>query len=480
MSALTDAEINKGAAFLAKLAKQYESATVQIEKEIAAWYQRFADENGISFADASRILNAKELQRFRMSLDEFKEKAKSGNPQWQKQLDEAYIRTRISRLDSMKIQLQNVAESVSMDLQNGFENVASAIYTDTYYRTAYETQRGVGVGYSFARVDETKVEKLLSIPWASDGKNFSDRIWANKTQLISELQTTFTRDIITGASPSKTIDDLSKRMNVSKSNAARLVMTESAFFASAATKDSFNALGVEQYEISATLDSHTSAICQSLDGQVFPMNKYKEGETAPPFHVNCRSTTIPYFDDEFTKDETRASRDENDEGYIPIPASMNYQRWHKIFVESNEQNIFFRRDKDANGNEIIENHLYKKLTKDFIAHKGIIIRGEIAEEHLKKQNASASYFWGANCAMIKDNATVSDVLEEMYHAYQDRTNMFANEDKNITYYQREIDAQKHLLKCAKRYKISDKEILVTKENLVKYEKELEEYLQRDG
>ena len=49
---------------------------------------------------------------------------------------------------------------------------------------------------------------------------------------------------------------------------------------------------------------------------------------------------------------------------------------------------------------------------------------EEAARHLEMTGASASYFAGANVAFIADDATVSGVLEEMYHAKQDRTKMF--------------------------------------------------------
>jgi SPP1 gp7 family putative phage head morphogenesis protein len=48
----------------------------------------------------------------------------------------------------------------------------------------------------------------------------------------------------------------------------------------------------QKYQYLATLDSRTSAICRSLDGQTF---KYGDGPT-PPVHFNCRSTTIPVID----------------------------------------------------------------------------------------------------------------------------------------------------------------------------------------
>ena len=125
----------------------------------------------------------------------------------------------------------------------------------------------------------------------------------------------------------------SNKINVSKANAGRLVMTESAYFSSTAQKECFKELDVERYEIEATLDGHTSDICQEMDGKVFKMSEYEERVTAPPFHVNCRSCTAPYFDDEFTKDEQRATRDEDGNTYY-VPADMTYKEWKRKYVKS--------------------------------------------------------------------------------------------------------------------------------------------------
>ncbi len=124
------------------------------------------------------------------------------------------------------------------------------------------------------------------------------------------------------------IKNIANRMDVSKGQAGRLVMTEAAYFGSVAQKDCFNDLNVEKYEIVATLDSHTSPICQEMDGKVFDMKDFQAGVTAPPFHCWCRSCTAPWFEDE---DEDgvgeRYARDvETGEGYM-LPKDTTYQQW---------------------------------------------------------------------------------------------------------------------------------------------------------
>lgn len=113
-------------------------------------------------------------------------------------------------------------------------------------------------------------------------------------------------------------------------------MTEEAYFSSAAQKDCFYDLDVEKYEIVATLDSYTSEICRSLDGKVFPMKDFEPGVTAPPFHVWCRSTTVPYFDENFGQTGERAARGADGKTYY-VPADMTYEEWKKTFVDGGDK-----------------------------------------------------------------------------------------------------------------------------------------------
>lgn len=123
----------------------------------------------------------------------------------------------------------------------------------------------------------------------------------------------------------------------------------------------------------------------------------------------------------------------------------------------------------ADGHEIIDQPTYNKLTKKFLRNGGVIIRGEEAEKHLQKVGAYASYIPGIEVAFIRDDARVSDVIEEMYHAKQNRSNMFGPLDEPLTLLKREIDAQKYLIKVQYKYKIPIKETNTTKQNLAYYE-----------
>ena len=332
---LEQSQNQQGLQCYADIEKQYRQAQKQIEGQIAAWYQRFAKNNGITLADARKMLTSKELEELKWDINQYIQYGEENaiNGTWVKQLENASARYHISRLEALKLQTQQSIEAMFGNQLDSIDSAMRNIYTSGYYRTAFEIQKGVGVGWDFATLDEKQISKIINKPWAVDGKNFSERIWGNRQKLVNELNTELTRNVILGQDPQKAIDAIARKMNTSKNVAGRLVMTEEAFFSSAAQKDCFAELDVEQFEIVATLDSHTSDICREMDGKHFPMSQWEVGVTAPPFHVWCRSTTVPFFDDEFDSVGERAARDANGKTYY-VPADMTYEEWSKKFVKS--------------------------------------------------------------------------------------------------------------------------------------------------
>lgn len=333
---LEAAQNRKGAGAYLEIEKQYKAAQNELEAQIARWYQRFADSNGISFAQAKQWLKGQDLAEFKWDVKEYIKYGKENaiNGAWMQELENASSKFHISRLEALQIQTQNSLETMFAQQMGTMKKALSDVYASGYYHTAYAVQQGFGLGWDIAGLDRAQIEKVLSKPWAVDGYNFSTRIWNSKTKLIGEVHNELSKNLLTGADPQKAIDSLAKKMGTSKSNAGRLVMTEQAYFSSAAQKDCFNDLDVEEYEIVATLDSHTSDICRSLDGKVFKMSDYKPGVTAPPFHVYCRSTTAPHFKENFDAGE-RAARGADGKTYY-VPDDVTYSEWKKAFVDGDK------------------------------------------------------------------------------------------------------------------------------------------------
>lgn len=367
MELLEKAQLQKGQKYLLDLEKQYKITSANIEKELTYWYERFAVNNQISMAEARKLLTTKELKEFRWTIDEYIKYGRENalNPQWMKELENASARVHISRLQALKLQLQQQVEVLYGNQTDGLDRLLRDIYTDGYYHTAYEIQRGFNVGWDLHQFNEKQLDRILSKPWSTDGRTFSDRLWRNKEQLLGTLQTKLTQSVIRGEEPGKAIAEIANQFNIDRKKAGRLVMTESAAFASIAQKDCFKELGVEKFEIVATLDNRTSELCQDLDGEVFDMKDYEVGVTAPPFHPWCRTVTAPWFEDNYGE---RAARDQEGKVYY-VPSNMKYEEWYKKFVEGGSKDELSKIDRTSIINIIMSSDAISKFDD---VHKALI------------------------------------------------------------------------------------------------------------
>lgn len=340
-----------------RIEESFYQAQKEIENKINSWYVRFANNNEITINEAKKLLNSNELKEFKWNVQEYIKYGHENelNEHWMKELENASTKYHVSRLEALKIQTQQTMEKLFGNELDEVDNLTKNSYINNYFHTMFEYQKGFNVGFNVTNIDQNKLSKIVNKPWAVDEKNFSERIWGNKTKLINELHNELTKMCLTGKSPDESIKYLSKKFNTSKAQAGNLIMTENAYFSQLAQKDCFNALDVEKYEIVATLDSHTSEICKEQDGKVYNMKDYQQGLTAPPFHNYCRSTTVPHFDDDFDDEGERAAKGEDGKTYY-VSDKMKYEDWYNKYVqdEVNLKNTPKNDKINISNNEIIK------------------------------------------------------------------------------------------------------------------------------
>lgn len=423
----------------------YQKAQTELEDKINNWYQRFATNNQISMAEARKLLTTGEMKELKWSVEEYikhgKENAISG--QWAKELENASARFHVSRLEALKLQTQQSIEALYGNQLDIVDSAMRKAYSQRYYRTAFEFQKGFGVGFAVDRLDENTLSNIINKPWAVDGYNFSKRIWTNKEKLIGELHSSLTRNIITGADPAKAIKEIKSKMGVSSNAAGRLIMTESAYFGSVAQKDMLNNLDIEKYEIVATLDSKTSEICRSLDGKVFDMKDYQAGVTAPPFHPYCRTTTAPYFDDweELGIDRERVARNDKGKNYF-VDGNTTYKEWEKEFVN----------DDNKNNNDVTKPDFKIKAAKN----SGVSKKGEI--------DATKMVLRAIEKLPIKVRTTLNDVVFEL--GYEGSSCDIANKIIYIGIGSEEEDVFHEMGHLVENYMMDSKKVKEYKESLV--------------
>lgn len=326
-----------GADSLSYITAQYQQAAKEIEAQISTWYVRFAKNNGISMHEAKQALAGSDLAEFKWTVQDYIKYGEENalNGLWMQQLENASAKWHVTKLEALQLQNQATIEALFGKQYQSLSGALGSVYQGSYYHSCYEVQKAFEMGWNVAALDDNKLSAILSTPWTKDGSTFSDRLWTNKQKLIQETQNTLTQGIMTGKAPDKMIKEIQAKMNTSRTNAGRLVMTESAAMSAMGQKDAFGELGVEEFQIVETLDHVTCEVCAEMDGQHFPMSDYEIGVTVPPFHPWCRGCTCPYFNDEFTADSERIARAADGTQYY-VPGDTTYQEWKAAFVDGDK------------------------------------------------------------------------------------------------------------------------------------------------
>lgn len=312
----------------------YDKAQRDIQMSIDKIFEKFAKDGNLSIEEAKRILNE---PISKAEWNEIKSKIKViGDPRIRRQtlnrLNAPAYSARITRLEALKenayIQSKIVADAEITASIKGYMSTIKA----AYFRTMFDVQKGLGVGFEFASMPTRVIEEILKNPWSGD--HFSQRIWGNTEVLAERVTEVITAGFMSGAGIDKMRNDLMQRMNVGKHVANRLIRTETTYMANASEMESYLEAEIDEYMFMATLDNKTSNICQDQDGKVYKVKDAVPGVNMPPMHVFCRSTTRAYFGPETLKNIQRRARNPKTGKNELIPASMNYKQWHEKYVKA--------------------------------------------------------------------------------------------------------------------------------------------------
>lgn len=316
------------------LKEQYEKALIEINKQISNFYMMFAKDNEMTYVEAIQQLRGKEFRRWRKTIDDYiREIETMEDKQLLLELNTLAMKSRINRLDSLMVDIQMEFSKLYGYEQLGVKGLLEDVLEDTYYQTIYEVQVGRGIGHAFGKLDNKTVEDILNYPWSGD--NYSNRIWKQKDKLVDTIKQELTQKFIQGKDVKTTARAVAEKMNVSYRNAATLVQTETSYIIGEATARGYAVTNVEKYEILATLDIHTSDICRKEDGEVYDLKDKKIGVNYPPFHIRCRTTTVPYFEDDVGE---RAARDPIAGKAYYVPSNMKYEDWYDKYVKEKYSN----------------------------------------------------------------------------------------------------------------------------------------------
>ncbi|WP_270369439.1 minor capsid protein [Megamonas funiformis] len=359
-----------------ELANYYKQALLRIEDDIAVLYGRFAKDNKLTYAEASKMLTSNEFKQWQMSMEDYLNTiTDSKDNKLLLELNTLAMRKRISRLDKLYGDTLKNLYKLGTETEKSITEFLTDAYKDNYYKNLFDVGKSINIKSSAIEVDDKKISKVLNASWS--GKNYSERIWKNTDNLAKLIKHEITDGFHRGVSIQKMSNLVQERMNVGRYEATRLVRTEMNYVQNQASLDSIKEAEMKYFIFLATLDKKTSTVCRAHDRKVYPVDSATPGTNMPPLHPHCRSTIAGNLTDYDTGRGKRTAKNKDGKRII-IPAAMNYDDYYKVYIEKSMS--FSQWEKahkklTVNANkptlkELIKNTDIKSCTKDDIINIG--------------------------------------------------------------------------------------------------------------
>lgn len=310
---LTEAE-RRSLPYMREIQQVYKLAAKRTVEQVKEMYAAYYAREGFDSVALDKVATNGDIKRF------LKDMANAG---LDTRLPDNY-KGKMSRLEMMHAQMWGeINKAAKKEIEISGKSYRKT-FSNSYYRSVYDTIRGTKMPNAFSVLDTRIVEKVLQTKFY--GSRYSERVWRSTDKLAGSLHEILGKAIATGQAPAKTIQEVMERFGVKQYEAARLVRTETNYFENQAELEAYEELNIERYQFIATLDERTSDICREHDHKVYLVKEAKQGENVPPLHPNCRSAIKPYFGEEY-ESKYRIARNAKGENYLT--ANQPYNSWLK-------------------------------------------------------------------------------------------------------------------------------------------------------
>ena len=276
-----------------ELAKLYGETFKDVQKEIFAFYAKYAEDNKITIQEAKQRLRRTDLSDYRENARRYREEFKT--PELLERLNEQYVSSKATRLDALKLDLTYQLGLLQGKVSGSFDSYLKKLAKHSY--------RKISGGLSDSTLNEPALEQLVKTPFK--GYNYSQQVWGNVDHLARDLHKTLTRGFVKGFSPHEMATEIRKRHDVARHRAETLVRTDGSMVINNATLKRYKDVGLKLYRIHVHIDSRTSDICMNISklDKAYKLSEAQPGYNMPPLHPNCRSTIVPDDEDMDRADE---------------------------------------------------------------------------------------------------------------------------------------------------------------------------------
>lgn len=260
-----------------------------IENEINRFYARYAINEGISFIEAKKKIDAVDVQQFSQKAKEYVEN-KDFSEKANQELKAYNTKMYVSREKLLQAQLGLIVTYAYAQIEQSMYN-----YMESAYYRALKQQAGI-LGETL-QVSINDVKTIVFTPF--EGHKWSTRLWSDMETVRRHVQKTTRHVLLRGRHPYEFIKDMRKDTGATTYNMKRLLLTETARVQTLASKrHMLEEHGAEaEYQFVAKMDSKTTKTCRSLNDKTFKVKDMAPGVNAPPMHPFCRSAVVPHIDE---------------------------------------------------------------------------------------------------------------------------------------------------------------------------------------
>lgn len=213
--------------------------------------------------------------------------------------------------------------------QEALEQMQGVLGELSISEAAFETGVLAKYGVDVVKATTTAYAKALVEPITATGDLLQPFLEDLSARQVARVEKEIMKSVASGRTISQTVQAVrgTKAANYQNgvlqtnwNDARAVIRTATQHVSSVSRQATWIENGVEKYQVVATLDSKTSDKCKGLDGKVFVVGK----GPMPPYHPQCRTTTVPYFEKSiWDEGATRSSAT----GYVD--ADQTYYSWLK-------------------------------------------------------------------------------------------------------------------------------------------------------
>lgn len=260
-----------------------------ISREIDSFYARYAEQNGITMAQAKKNVAKIDTESFSRKIKEMLND-KNLSSEAKERLKLYNLTMKINRMELLKSTIGAEMVRYTEEARKQFEQNLSS-------RAQEEYRRQAGILGTSVSNDFVSAAAASIVNASYHNATWSERIWNSQDILKAEVDRELQRAIIQGLGSDelgrKLKANVSSRVNNAMSAIRTLFRTELARVQTDVQMNMYKENGYEEYVFIAV--DRACPTCKALDGRHFKVKATESEAFRPPIHPNCRCSTAAYY-----------------------------------------------------------------------------------------------------------------------------------------------------------------------------------------